>query len=69
MKTMGERLQAAIESDGRTFYRLGKEAGVSPEVISRFVSGERDIRLATASKLADVLGLELLSRKKTRKRA
>jgi plasmid maintenance system antidote protein VapI len=65
---MSERLQTAIESDGRTFYRLGKEAGVSPEVISRFVAGERDIRLATASKLADVLGLEL-SRKKTRKRA
>jgi len=66
---MSERLQAAIESDGRTFYRLGKEAGVSPEVIYRFVAGERDIRLATASKLVDVLGLELSSRKKTRKRA
>ena len=66
---MSEILQAAIESDGRTFYRLGKDAGVSTEIIYRFVAGERDIRLATASKLAAVLGLELLSRKKTRKRA
>ena len=66
---MSERLQTAIADDGRTFYRLGKDADVSPEIISRFVAGERDIRLATASKLADVLGFELRSRKKTRKRA
>ncbi len=69
MKNIIEVLQQAIESDGRAVYRLGKESGVSPEAIYRFVAGEHDIRLVTASKLADVLGLELRSRKKTRKRA
>jgi len=28
-------------------------------VISRFLSGERDIRMATADKLAGILGLKL----------
>jgi hypothetical protein len=35
------------------------DAGVRQQVIDRFVSGERDIRLVTAAKLAGVLGLEL----------
>ena len=38
---------------------MGLEAGVKPQIIDRFVSGERDIRLATAVKLAAVLNLEL----------
>ena len=36
-----------------------KRAGVSYAVVHRFAAAERDITLATASKLADALGLEL----------
>ena len=42
-----------------TAYEIGRRAGVSPIVISRFVSGERDLRMATADRLAAVLGLRL----------
>ena len=38
---------------------MAKAAGVSQIVISRFLSGERDIRMATADKLAGALGLKL----------
>ena len=41
-------LRAAIAASGLTHYRLGKDAGVSPTVIDRFVSGERDLRLDMA---------------------
>jgi plasmid maintenance system antidote protein VapI len=53
-------LTRAIEASGLTHYRLGAEAGVAPEVIGRFVARERDIRLATAARLADALGLVLV---------
>jgi transcriptional regulator with XRE-family HTH domain len=53
------KLRAAIRSSGKTVYRIAAESGVSHPVILRFLSGERDIRLATAEKLAAALGLTL----------
>jgi hypothetical protein len=40
-------------------YELGKLAGVSADVLSRFSRKERNIRLDTAGRLAKVLGLTL----------
>jgi hypothetical protein len=34
---------------------------VAQIVVARFLSGERDIRMATADKLAETLGLKLAS--------
>jgi transcriptional regulator with XRE-family HTH domain len=45
----------------KTSYQLAKEAGVSQIMVSRFLSGKRDIRLATADRLAQVLGLKLVA--------
>lgn len=56
-----ESLRSAIEHNERSVYQIAKDAGVSQIMISRFLSGERDIRLATADKIARVLGLELIS--------
>ena len=42
-------------------YQIAQDAGVSQIVLSRFLSGERDIRMATADKLAEALGLKLAS--------
>ena len=52
-------LRVAIRNSGKTVYRIALESGVSHPVILRFLSGERDIRLATAEKLAAALGLTL----------
>jgi transcriptional regulator with XRE-family HTH domain len=54
-----EQLKAAIRESGLTHYRIGKDSGVASPIIDRFMSGERDLRLATAAKLAETLGLEL----------
>jgi len=58
-RRLSEALRAAIRKSGKTVYQIGKEADVAPIVIARFLSGERDIRMATADRLADVLGLTL----------
>jgi transcriptional regulator with XRE-family HTH domain len=54
-----ERLRTAIRKSGKTIYRIAVESGVAHPVILRFMSGERDIRLETAEKLAATLGLRL----------
>lgn len=55
--TLTEILQQAIRDDGRTRYAIAKAAGLTPIMVGRFESGERDITTATASKLMVALGL------------
>ncbi len=57
--TITEALRRAIEASGKTVNQIGAEAGVSHSVILRFQSGERDLRLETADKLATVLGVKV----------
>ena len=58
-------LKASIKASGRSAYELGQAAEVDASVISRFMLAvdpdDRgfDIRLSTASRLADELGLSL----------
>jgi transcriptional regulator with XRE-family HTH domain len=59
-----QQLRDAFRQSGWSIYRLAKDSGVSQPVVSRFVNEKRGITLATASKLAEVLGLELVSKKK-----
>jgi hypothetical protein len=54
---LSDALKSAIRRSGKSVYQIAKEADISPIVISRFLSGERDIRLATADKVAEALEL------------
>jgi len=58
---ISDALRRAILASPKSVYQISKEAGMSQIVISRFVSGERDIRLATADRLAKALGIEIAS--------
>lgn len=60
--TISEALKRAIRDSGKSVYQLAKESGVSHPVLFRFLSGERDIRLATADKLAAALEIEVRRR-------
>ena len=55
------RRAIADELDRRRWskYRLAKQSGVSAVVIGRFMSGERDIKAATAVRLMAALGLKI----------
>ena len=59
--SLSDTLKKAIKRDVKTSYQVAKEAGVSQIMVSRFLSGKRDIRLATAERLAHVLGLKLVA--------
>ena len=58
--TLSGQLRDVIESRGLTLAELGKLADVDPTIIGRFLSGERDLRLATADKIATAFGLRLV---------
>ena len=59
---LSQALRDALKASDKSMYQIAQDAGVSQIVVSRFVSGERDIRMATADKLAEVLGLTLAKR-------
>ena len=63
-----ERIRQAIRADGRSLYRLAKDAGVDVAQIQRFVKGEQTFRLPTAEKLCGVLGLDLCRVIQTKRR-
>jgi plasmid maintenance system antidote protein VapI len=54
-----DQVRDVFRESGWTFYRLGKEAGVKPETVARFIRRERDVRGETFAKLCAALGLEL----------
>jgi len=56
---LSQALRDALRTSGKSMYQIAQDAGVSQIVLSRFLSGERDIRMATADKLAEALGLML----------
>ena len=59
MSELVDGLRGAIIDSGLTHYAIGKASGVDTAVIDRFVSGERDIRLETAGRIAAALGYKL----------
>ncbi len=57
---LSSQLKAAIVASGLTYRELGERAGITHVQIVRFTSGARaNITIATAGKLAKVLGLRL----------
>jgi transcriptional regulator with XRE-family HTH domain len=58
-RAISEQLRGAILDRGLTAYRLGRETGIDPGLIQRFINGDRDIRMKTADALAEALGLRL----------
>ncbi len=53
-------LRNAIATSRKPIGQLAKEAGISPTMVTRFVAGNGDLRLAAADKLAQVLRLKLV---------
>lgn len=60
-KDMADVLRKAIDSSGLPLLTIAQETGVSPATLSEFMAGA-DMRLSTASKIAEYLKLELKPR-------
>jgi DNA-binding phage protein len=56
---LSQALKDALRVSDRSMVQIAQDSGVSPILLERFLTGERDIRMATADKLAEALGLNL----------
>jgi len=61
-EAVSESLRRAISQSGLTPYEIARRAGTSPQVITRFLRGERGLSLVVIDRLCVVLGLELRKR-------
>ncbi len=66
-RDLGEQIREAIADSGMSRFKLAKRSGVPYSGVHRFVGGQRGLTLDTASKLCEVLGLELRSIMQLRK--
>ena len=60
--TISEQLRKAITASGLSRCEIAKQSGIEQSALSRFMSGERGLSTSTLDKLADALGLEVVSR-------
>lgn len=60
--TISDALKEAVRRDGRTPYRICKEAGVCRISLSRFLRGKAALSTRTADQIARVVGVELRKR-------
>ena len=67
--TITEVLRQAVIDSGLSHYRVAKLAGTTPTIIGRFVNEQKGLRLSTADRLAEALGLELKPVKSARSRS
>ena len=58
--TLSEALKKAILDSEMKPVQIAREAGIDQGMITRFVNDERDLRLETASKIAEVVGARLV---------
>jgi hypothetical protein len=61
-----EALRQSIRESGLPYLTLEQETGVHRASISRFMAGERSLRLDVADKLAAYFGLEVRAAKKAK---
>lgn len=61
---LSKALRSAIVKSSKSANAIAKESAMTTSTVTRFLSGERDLGLSSAAKLADVLGLELRARKR-----
>jgi hypothetical protein len=56
---LSQALKEALRASNKPMHQIAQDAKVSDIVLEHFLAGERDIRMATADKLAESLGLKL----------
>ena len=63
---LSDQLRQAIQDCGESRYALSKRTGIDQSTLTRFMSGERGLRLDVVDILAEALGLELRPRRSHR---
>ncbi|MBE7197457.1 MAG: hypothetical protein INR70_06615 [Parafilimonas terrae] len=64
---LANQLRDAAERARLTAHAIAKGSGLDIRAAQRFLDGSKDLTLASASKLAELLGLHLAERKRGRR--
>ncbi|QDV05619.1 helix-turn-helix protein [Planctomycetes bacterium Poly30] len=64
MTSILEALIDEIQASSLTRYRIAQESGVAPSQLSRLVNGQSGMSIGSIEAIAEVLGLELVLRRK-----
>ena len=65
--TLTEQLREMIQDYG-TVYAVARDSGINQAVLQRFVTGERDMYLSTADKLAEFFEVRLTKPKRAKQK-
>ncbi len=63
---LSDEIRAAIKNCGMSRYRIAKETGIDPAALCRFAQGKMGLTIDTLDKLAECIGLHVLSEHKPR---
>jgi transcriptional regulator with XRE-family HTH domain len=63
---LSDQLRAAIKASGMTRYKISQATGIDQAVLSKFMSGTTGLSQASSDAIGELLGLELIVRRKRR---
>lgn len=64
MSTILHALRSAIETSDKSLQKIARESETTAGQLSRLMSGERGLGVETAERVAETLGLEIITRPK-----
>jgi len=62
-----DQLRQAIDTADKSRYRIALEAKIDHATLSRFMNGKGGLSMVGLNRLAEVLGLELFPKRRTKK--
>ena len=65
-KTFSDQVRGAVVGSGLSRYRICKEIRITESTMSRFMNGKGGLSMASLDRLANLLGLEIVTRTKTK---
>lgn len=68
MAQLLDKIRRAVETSGKTRYRIAKESGISAAQLSRLVNGQSGMTVETIERLADYLGFRIVIESKGKSR-
>ena len=67
-KKLSDQLREAIRNAGCSRYEICRQTGIDQSVLSKFMSGERGVSLATADLLCDFLEVGLTKQRRGKRK-
>jgi hypothetical protein len=63
-RKFSDQIRQAIGDSGESRYRIAKETGLNEAALGKFFHGERGLSMESLDKLAEYLGLEVVTKRR-----